>query len=147
MVESGAARPNVLPGNPINGREYDTSQGLDARGASNDLQYACIFRLPEPRDCALRDSTLGDACDCFVDQNDRPICEATPGSGVFGTTQFWAKAFPGLRPLAVLRGMGENGIVSSICARNTTDEARPDFGYRPAVEALIEQLKRKLGAR
>jgi len=88
----------------------------------------------------------GDVCDCYAEDNDRPLCQTSPGSGAFTTTQFWAKAYPSLRPLTVLRGMGEDGIVASICARATSDQSRPDFGYRPAVAALIEQLKRKLDA-
>ena len=75
------------------------------------------------------------------------MCEATPGNGTPGTTQYWAKAYPGLRQLQVLRDLGSRSVVASICARNTTDPGRPDFGYRPAVTAIIEGLQPQLDAR
>jgi hypothetical protein len=40
--------------------------------------------------------------------------------------------------------MGQQGIVASICAENTTDASAPDYGYRPAIEAIIERLKSAL---
>jgi len=49
-----------------------------------------------------------------------------------------------LRELEVLEGFGDqttNAIVASICARNTTDASRPDFGYRPAMAAILERLR------
>lgn len=144
MIESQFPRPGVSSGNPINGREYDTSQGV-AMGVPNDLQYACIFPLPAPRVCSTED-TSGD-CDCPSGAFDRPLCEQRPGDGNPGTTQYWSKAYPGLRQLQVLRDFGENSIVASICARNVDVEARPDFGYRPAVDAIVDRLKARLGDR
>jgi hypothetical protein len=44
----------------------------------------------------------------------------------------------------VLKDVGAqttNSVVASICARNTTDADQPDFGYRPAIAALIERLQ------
>jgi hypothetical protein len=141
MVESRGARSNVTSGNPINGREYDTSIPDDI---PDDLQYACIFPLPTPRDCAEVVLGLG-GCDCFADEVDKPLCEATPGNGSPSTVQYWAKAYPGLRPLQVLRELGDASIVSSICARNVTNAERPDFGYRPAMSAIVERLQTQLG--
>jgi hypothetical protein len=138
MVESSAARANVTPGNPINGREHDTASG----GVTpDDLQFACIFPLPTSRDCAQVDPTTT-TCDCFPGESDSPLCETTPANGSPGTIQFWAKAYPGLRQLRVLQGLGDRSVVSSICARQTNDVERPDFGYRPAVAALVEGLDR-----
>ena len=137
MVESPSVRANVTTANPINGREYDTT---NEGGAPDDLQYACIFPLPSPRDCAAVDNTL-EACDCFAGSVDKPLCESTPGNGSPGTVQYWAKAYPGLRPLQVLRDLGSASIVSSICARNVTNVERPDFGYRPAMAAIAEGLQ------
>lgn len=142
MVESSEARPGVLAGNPINGREFDTRDG-QAAAPPNDLQYACIFPLPEPRDCTERDPAI-DACDCFEGALDRPLCEQVPGSSEPGTTQYWGKAYPAGRHLEVLKGLGPNGIVASICARNTSDQTAADFGYRPAVAALIERIRTQL---
>lgn len=146
MRESALARAGITPGNPINGREYDTGAGT---AIPDDLQYACIFPLPQPRDCNMFDPNLGDACDCFAGNVDRPLCEETPGSSPAGTTQYWAKAYPGLRQLDVLRGYGENSVVTSICARNVeaVRAAQPDFAYRPALNAVVERLTQRLGAR
>jgi hypothetical protein len=116
--------------NPINGHEMV----LDYAGV--DLQYACIFELPEPRDC----STAGFNCDCGANAfgGSKPICQDE--NGVYGSTQFRAKAFPGLRQLEVLKGFGDNAIVASICARNLRDASRQDYGYRPALRAILDRL-------
>src|SRR5688572_1066888 len=46
MVETPSPRPNIVMGNPINGRDYDTTQGTATQTGSvpraDDLQYACI---------------------------------------------------------------------------------------------------------
>lgn len=143
MVETPTPRTNIAPGNPINGREYETDQQVP--GTADDLQYACIFPLPETRDCADADSEGG--CDCLANQLDKPLCEEVPGTSTPTTVQHFAKAYPGLRQLEVLRGYGENSIVASICAKNVEDQNRPDFGYRPAIAAIVDRLREKLGDR
>lgn len=146
MIESAFARAGVTPGNAINGREYSTDS--ENPGTPNDLEYACIFPLPEPRDCSQLDADL--ECDCRGDDLDRPLCEQQPGVSEPGTTQYWAKAYPGTRQLQVLRDYGDNSIVASICARNvdiSTRDSRADFGYRPAVDAIVERLKERFGDR
>jgi hypothetical protein len=40
----------------------------------------------------------------------------------------------------VLKGFGDNAIVASICARNLRDASRQDYGYRPALRAILERL-------
>jgi hypothetical protein len=147
MIETEFARPGVQPGNEINGREYDTAQGEDSRGAPDDLQYACIFPLDPPTDCTTRSLQANEACDCYEGDNDRPLCEQDPGASAPGTTQYFAKAYPGTRHLAVLKDYGANSIVASICARNVSDQSRPDFGYRPAIAAIVDRLKEQLGDR
>jgi hypothetical protein len=116
--------------NPINGHEMRLNY------AGIDLQYACIFELPQPRDCG----SLGPYCDCgsgaFGDS--KPICQDDRGN--YGSVQFRAKAFPGLRQLEVLKGFGNNAIVASICARNVTNPGRQDYGYRPALGAILDRL-------
>jgi hypothetical protein len=154
MVESPAfPRAGVLAGNALNGRDYDTSQGtaslVGSTPRADDLQYACIFPLSPARDCSQLDPNT-DNCDCYQGVFDRPICEQNPGVSAAGTTQYWGKAYPGSRELQVLKDLGAkttNSIVASICARNVDRPEEPDFGYRPAVAAIIERLQSQLSAR
>lgn len=132
LAPPAAASPGP---NPINGHETNI---VDA----NDLQYACIFPLPTPRQC---DASNADSCDCTVnDQADeRPLCDFPNGPNTDGV-QRYAKAYPGLRELGVLHGVGDNGIVASICAKRTlpaqglAPEADASYGYNPAVAAMSD---------
>lgn len=141
MVESVAPRtgtnpatgaelsaPGALPANPINGGEWDIALG-------NDLQYACAFALPAPVD-----SSQGGDC---AGSPQSPLCR-DPSTHAYGQTQFLAKAYPGLRQLEVLRGLGDSAVVASICPANLSDPARADFGYRPAMGALGDRLRSNL---
>lgn len=122
----GLPGPNTPPSSdPINGHEWTIP-------LRNDLQYACIFPLPQPIHC------VDTNCDCFDLQTEEhdPLCQ-TP-SGEYGTTQYFAKAYPGLRELDLVKRLG--GVAASICPRNLTDTSAQDFGYRPALEALAKDL-------
>lgn len=146
MIESALPRDAVAAANPVNGREFDTAEpngDAFAGSAPNDLQYACIFPLPEPRDCTTVDPNV-DACDCFPDDRDRPLCEEQPGVSAAGTLQFWGKAYPSTRQLEVLRGLGESGVVTSICAQNTSRPEASDYSYRPALAALVDAMAARL---
>jgi hypothetical protein len=90
-------------------------------------------------DCAALDPSA-QSCKCYSGQNDSPLCEQTPGVSAPGTTQYWAGATPGLRQLEVLRGLGQSSVVGSLCVRNSSDPGRRDYGYGPAVDALLERL-------
>ena len=122
--------------NPINGHEYDIP-GRD------DLQYACIFPLGTPRQ-------NGQDCGNYGQQDvspNKPLCQ-NPADNSYGTTQYFAKAYPGLRQLQVLKDYGSNSIVASICPKVTTgSDTDPSFGYNPAVGAIIERLKEVLGGK
>jgi hypothetical protein len=147
MIESEFPRAGIADGNDINGREYSTLDDVNGTtDTPDDLQYACIFPLAQPRDCTQRDPNT-EACDCYQGEVDRPLCEEEPGNGNPGTTQYWAKAYPGGRHLEVLKDYGANSIVASICARNVDDPAAADFGYRPAIAAIVDRLKEQLGDR
>ncbi len=125
--------PVVAPGgalNAINGTEWTISK-------HDDLQYACIIPLPQPRDCSVPGQYAG--CDCESQNNDNPLCEAGPGGG--NTNQVRAKAYPGLRQLGVLKGLGDQGVVGSICPAQLTDTASPDYAYRPAIASLLDAAK------
>jgi len=122
--------------NPINGHEYDIP-GRD------DLQYACTFPLATPRQ-------NGQDCGNFGQPDvspNKPLCQ-NPADNSYGTTQYFAKAYPGLRQLQVLKDYGSNSIVASICPKVTTgSDTDPSFGYNPAVSAIIERLKEVLGGK
>lgn len=124
--------------NPINGHEWTI--------ANDDLQYACIFPLLPGTD---RDCTNGNltACDCTVKTNDNPLCVPDPNNMNSPTLQTKAKGYPGLRELSVLRDLGTQGIVASVCPAQLSDqsETATDFGYRPAIGAIIDRLKTALG--
>ena len=130
--------------NAINGHEQNIP-------ALDDLQYACTFKLATPKVCAPGDS----ACDCSATQGgdasavtaaNSPLCQP-PAGGAPGTTQYFAKAYPGARELTVLKAFGDNAIVASICPKLTTSAnptQDPNYGYNPAVTGLVNRLKEAL---
>jgi hypothetical protein len=128
--------------NPINGREQ-------AIPKNDDLQYACTFPLSTPYPC---DASNTNNCDCNADEyeNHRSLCEYPNGPGTHGI-QVAGKAYPGVRTLEVLRGVGENAIVASICPKHTAPaaglkaEEDPAYGYNPAVHSIVEVFRRRLG--
>jgi hypothetical protein len=64
---------------------------------------------------------------------------------VYSTTQSRAKAYPGTRHLEAMRGMGDQGVVASICPAVTDgDKNAADYGYNPAVDALVDRMRAKL---
>lgn len=138
-VTGDALQPpgSAVGANPINGHEHDVT-------TDGDLQYACIFPLLKgsERDCT---KTCTPSCDCQDKTNKNPLCDANPGDANAPTFQTRAKAYPGLRELGVLQGVGANGIVASICPKQLDDESKADFGYRPAIGAIIDRLKVALG--
>ncbi|HWA74137.1 MAG TPA: hypothetical protein VG937_17460 [Polyangiaceae bacterium] len=114
----------------INGHEH-------AGSALGDLEYACIFELETPTNCDTKE-----ICDCKSEDDanaKKPLCQPRTG-GPIGRTQFSAKAYPGLRQLEVLHGIGDQAIVASICPK-VVRSANPDtdinFGYNPAMDALV----------
>jgi hypothetical protein len=130
-VDSSSTDPEA---NAINGHEQKNP-------ADRDLQYACTFDLPEPVVCDQAAADDGVGCDCFSEELEynRSICNP-PGGGAPTTTQYRAKAYPMLRPLAVAQELGRRSVLSSICARNTQDAERSDYGYRPAFGALGKRI-------
>ncbi len=157
--------------NSINMHEWNTE--------GQDLQFACTFDLSQPlaagqsseglpgaaRDCG--DDCAGDpacearvqSCDCrsgdHPELRKSPLCQ-NPIDDSYGTIQYAAKAYPGVRQLMVLRGFfeatraaftGNNAVVASICPKNLDwqSSASRGYGYNPAVAALVDRLKVKLG--
>ena len=131
--------------NSINGHEWNTDTAKDSNGHPHgDLQYACVFDLKagDQRDC---DQTKED-CDCVkgaTSGSANPLCQSKD-SGAYSSVQRRAKGYPGLRQLAVLQGVREQGIVASVCPAQVEDPTRRDYGYNPAIGSIIDRLKHKL---
>jgi hypothetical protein len=121
-------------GNDINGHE----QNIVNR---DDLQYACRFDLVPDKPCSQSNQ---DGCDCNTSEQsyDRSLCEYA-GNGTEGT-QTHAKAYPGVRHLQVLKGVGDNAIVASICPKEVSNQDSPSYGYNPAVSAMIRRFREAL---
>jgi hypothetical protein len=135
MIESIEPRPGIAPGNPINGGEWTITN-------HNDLQYACIFPLTMPRDCS---SGMYASCDC-ESPGDNPLCAPNPNDNGNPTLQVAAKAYPALRLLSVVEGLGDQGMLASICPAQVIDPAPPalDYGYRPALRSLHARMAPRL---
>ena len=129
MIESVTPRPGI-PG-PASAPDADPINGHDRTIYGDDLQYACVFDLPSPRDCSVPGVT---GCDCYPG-NDNPLCDpATP------TTQVRAKAYPALRQLATLKSIDFQGLVASMCPVQIADSTRVDYGYRMAFGGITDRL-------
>jgi hypothetical protein len=145
VIANGAIKPatSLNPqDNPINGHEADYSK------KRFDLQYACIYRLPAGKVC-----TAPTSCDCVPDgpatidelRYNRPVCNP-PGGGAAQSTQYYGKAYPGLRHLQVLKDFGAitgNAVVASACPK-ILDTAQRASGYVPALDALVDRMKEGL---
>lgn len=100
-----------------------------------DLQYACIFPLPHGRLCSDIPSA---PCECGADSADynRAVCN--------GTTQTHGRAYPSVRPLAVLKAFGAatgNAVTASICPKSLVGlPAANYYGYNPAMDALVGSM-------
>jgi hypothetical protein len=157
MIESFTPRAGLAPpgspnnADPINGHEWVTNSGA-GHILNVDREYACTFPLvdqtgtPTTRDCTLPQNQ--NFCDCphtagsVTPDQLPPICDQTTI-----TNQVGAKAYPTIRELELAKLMGAQGIVSSICPQDVTDNAAGDdplYGYRPAVAAIIDRLKNGL---
>ena len=119
--------------NEINGHEWLTSAV-----SGGDLQYACVFELPTPQmDC------LTPTCDCDPARKN-PLCQDDAGN--YTDTQYRAKAYPGLRELGVLKELGDQAIVASVCPAQLDKPGTEysDYGYRAATGAIVDRLKSRL---
>ena len=143
---------------PISGREWTTDSTMPQHeGLLVDREYACTFKLAEPRDCSnpatAADPTLLDSCDCEPPQTGTFTHDQVPAvcNDAAPTQQDYAKAYPTIRELLLAKLLGEvpganEGVISSICPIHTVEGEGGDplYGYRPAVSVLINRLKRSL---
>lgn len=126
MVQSVGERAN-LPAStdvrgdngpdPVHGREYATN--------GDDLQFACTFDLPTQRQCTAQDPS----CDCALVEKNPPLCGQTLG------LQLRGKAYPTHRPLRVAKGLGDRGVVGSICS---------DTNYEATMTIIATRVAPKL---
>jgi hypothetical protein len=148
MIESIVPRPGLPPpsaaanADPVNGHEWDPSKANPMPNA--DLQYACTFPLAPVKLC-----TEGVDCDCFFPPGGSPSAAGNPlcqdrTTGAYSNIQSGGKAYPGLRELEVLKGIGDQAIVGSICPANVSNRTAPDYGYRPAVAAILNRIRNPL---
>jgi hypothetical protein len=90
------------------------------------------------------------ACDCATGSNsqDTPLCQKNRGT--YTNEQLFGKAYPSIREIGIARAMaqspvGVQGVVSSLCPIHTTfangNRGDPQFGYRPALGAILNRLK------
>jgi hypothetical protein len=126
MIESVDKRPGV-------NADYNGGDRTISTSAPTDLQYACIFPLAAP-------IPNGPNCGAGSAPDD-PLCQ--------GTTQLAAKAYPGIRELGVLRGLGLQGIVGSICEPSATDAPTQPIdptnaGYFSAMNAMGARMASSL---
>jgi hypothetical protein len=148
MLESTAPRQGLqAPGttynlgtDPETGREWNTLTS----SAAIDLQYACTFNLPQPKDCTAANNQ--GACDCapgsaaITAADGPPLCSTSTR-----TTQIKGKAYPTIRELRVAKGLGAQAVVASLCAKDVTSApTAPTFGYNPAMQAIVNRLKNAL---
>ena len=124
----------------------------------------------QQRDCATYSysSIEASSCDCVPggawstgmpgptgnsDDEVPPLCSKASTDGTITsavndyTVQTYAKAYPTIRELTLGSMMGKQGIISSLCPIHTQDNMAGDdplYGYRPAVNAIIDRLSSAL---
>jgi hypothetical protein len=134
IAMSPASTPNGS-GNPLNDHEWTIPT------PPGDIEYACTFPLVAPIDESGAAGSMGD---CASNPTHNPLCSPNPNDSGKNTLQTKAKAYPGVKHLAIARGMNSQGIAASICPKQLTDPTSSDFGYRPAMNAIVGRLKQAL---
>ena len=71
-----------------------------------------------------------------------PLCQSPDGT--YTNVQRFSKGLPGTRQISVLRDLGAQGVLASICAQTALDAEQPTFGYKPAVDAVLRALRPRL---
>ncbi|HSO35675.1 MAG TPA: hypothetical protein VLT33_24270 [Labilithrix sp.] len=136
MIATTLPRPGIPSPSDVRGDNGSPTDpvGRDWKTGADDLQYACTFDLPVPRQCTAQDPS----CDCAGPSNP-PLCGATAGK------QIKAKAYPTSRELMVVRGLGDQGVASSLCPITLSgDKQSPEYGYNPAVASIIDRVRGSL---
>ncbi|RYZ57562.1 MAG: hypothetical protein EOP08_17050 [Proteobacteria bacterium] len=142
MVQSMAprpGRPTTDPADPdadrdnVAFREYDTYAG--------DLQYACTFPLAAPLDAKATIDCQGSP----TNPSDSPLCE--PGDRTKNRAQLRAKAYPTIREAWLVRELASQGVLGSLCPRETQgEETSAAYGYNPVVNEIVDRLANAITA-
>ncbi|MEM6790878.1 MAG: hypothetical protein AAF928_10740 [Myxococcota bacterium] len=125
------APPQAPPlANPTNGHEHAL---VDA------IQFSCIYPLPTPQNCA------GGRCECGVAalRDTNPVCQ-DPDLGSYDELQRFGRATPAPRLLTLIRDLGPQGVLGTLCAGPEPNPAAADFGFKPSVDALLRAIRRQL---
>lgn len=173
------APPTASPmANRINGHEWNTSEkdlqlacifslnqpislGQSTATRVCDIQQECGMEDESDAFKICRQRFSGRACTTTAGSEKgpfdpsvslTPLCQAPDGT--YGATQYYAKAYPGLRELQALRGFHaaspfsrNNAIVGSICPKDL-DYANAEtsgYGYNPVMRALVDRLRDNVG--
>jgi len=173
MIES--MTPRNVSGLPNSFPAPNSNPSVSSLSGPVDREYACIFQLPVTMqsDCAaLKSDTIeGNSCECVPggpwsqggfaavtgNSSDEisPLCSLTATDGSITsavndyTVQTYARAYPTIRELMLASMMGSQGVISSMCPIHSVDNAQgndPLYGYRPAMDALVNRLKAGLPA-
>jgi hypothetical protein len=159
-----AAYPKGGGPDPISGGDWATDVNMPRpESLPVDLEYACIFRLTRPRDCSLAEDPVDSyacACDavgltgtqvspvCGLQNPDAPYsaCSAigSCSSSNDYVMQYYAKAYPTIRELQLAQMVGAQGVISSLCPIHVEDGSGgndPVFGYRPAINAILDRVR------
>ncbi|MCL2777056.1 MAG: hypothetical protein FWD73_03560 [Polyangiaceae bacterium] len=132
---------DVLGTNDVPDQPADYIVGRDYQTQGTDLQYACTFDLPSSAFTAgnqYRSCSGVTDCDCDFKDVSPPLCSGRQ-------QQIKAKAYPTIREFSVVRALGDQGIIASLCPISlTVDPTDPTYGYNPAVTSIINRLKNAL---
>jgi hypothetical protein len=130
------AAPDAGAGaSPINGHERTI------KTPPNSIEYACLIPLATPIDEGPTGSPAVGPCGGDPN-NDDPACAPNPNDPGHNTLQTSEKAFPGIKHLAIARGLGDQGIVGSVCPAQISDPTTLDYGYRPSIRAILDRVQR-----
>lgn len=112
-----------------------------------DLNYACTFPIA-PRALTANDVNGPGECNKYYDNE---ACNpAGKSADTANRNQIRAKAYPTTRELQVARALGTRGIAASLCpikitSANPNEDA--DYGYNPAVKAIVDRLADAINSR
>ncbi|HEY5958491.1 MAG TPA: hypothetical protein VIV60_18140, partial [Polyangiaceae bacterium] len=139
---------------PITGATADATRTCDLSSECGAYTESDEYKICSRRFDGCSCTTFADSSNNPLDPRNSlsPLCQAP--NATYGNRQYFAKAYPGVRELQVLRGFYEsttprsnNAIVASICPKDL-DIANANgagYGYNPAMRALVDRLKDNIG--